>query len=514
MLSQYVSIEKQNEIAAIYEAIDRLKNNEINVMKAILPIDMEEKKLGRLIEVLSIQKEILEKQIKAKQFNVSMKMLYEQALAECMIGFIEGYEELVKAREQVFINGQFVATKPIRTKLVNEFNKMLVTESKEWPPFPLMHYKDEVANKVANEVEDDDSLYACDELTCKDHVDRLKKEIKSLTSKLLELMDQKTKLSEDLQAHQTACGKKSHLAGKLKETMTTESQNALPDVVLAGNFTLAKKLINQQSKRKDYINKVGINGYNALHAACMTGNLDFVNELLKHGASVTVKSVDGYSPIHFCVQQSTQNMCAILDRLLKANAWIDTKGPYDQTPLHTAAWFGNVDGVKALLERKAYINAQESAKSNQRTPLHSAAARGFAPVVEFLLSQGANPNARNIQGETPLFEALYNGNFVAAQVFLDYGLWMTKKDRLFFINHCNLTNHQNILEAVAGFIDLASYEFKAALEKPSLSSQKEKNAYKKNNIFATKNEESKADLENKVEGEIEDEIKIENDFHK
>ena len=73
--------------------------------------------------------------------------------------------------------------------------------------------------------------------------------------------------------------------------------------------------------------------------------------------------------------------------------------PYDQMPLHTAAFRGRVEDVKLLLERGADPNAKDNAG---RTPLHFAAFRGHVEIVKLLLERGADPWIADNDGRIPL----------------------------------------------------------------------------------------------------------------
>jgi ankyrin repeat protein len=92
------------------------------------------------------------------------------------------------------------------------------------------------------------------------------------------------------------------------------------------------------------------------------------------------------------------------------------------TPLHLAAFFGQEEAAKILLERGADVNLVARHTSLHVAPLHSAAAGGFHPeIVKLLLEHGADPNAAQDGGFTPLHSAAQNDHREVVEALLEAG---------------------------------------------------------------------------------------------
>lgn len=93
------------------------------------------------------------------------------------------------------------------------------------------------------------------------------------------------------------------------------------------------------------------------------------------------------------------------------------------TPLHYAAFFGRPEAAQLLIEFRADIEAP--ARNEQfalhARPLHSAAAARQLEVAALLLDAGADPNATQHGGYTPLLEAAQQGNAELAELLLRKG---------------------------------------------------------------------------------------------
>jgi ankyrin repeat protein len=110
-----------------------------------------------------------------------------------------------------------------------------------------------------------------------------------------------------------------------------------------------------------------------------------------------------------------------LSELLKANPDLATTLASDGfTPLHLAAFFGQADAARMLLDRRAPMNVA-SRNPLRVMPLHSAAAGSHVAVARLLVAAGADVNATQRHGYTPLHAAGQNGDAELVELLLDAG---------------------------------------------------------------------------------------------
>jgi len=102
-----------------------------------------------------------------------------------------------------------------------------------------------------------------------------------------------------------------------------------------------------------------------------------------------------------------------------ANAWSDD----GFTPLHFAAFFGHPKSARLLIDRGAELEARSTNRefALDSSPLHSAVAARQRETIEVLLDAGADVNAVQHQGYTPLLEAAQSGESELVELLLERG---------------------------------------------------------------------------------------------
>ena len=112
--------------------------------------------------------------------------------------------------------------------------------------------------------------------------------------------------------------------------------------------------------------------------------------------------------------------------------------------IHDAAGFkGNIEAVKQYLDGGADVNAKDG---GGWTPLHHATEAGHKEIAELLIANGADVNAKDKLGWTPLFYAAFSGRTEVAELLIAEGVDVNAKDNLGTLRYAASGGHKEIVE--------------------------------------------------------------------
>ena len=154
-----------------------------------------------------------------------------------------------------------------------------------------------------------------------------------------------------------------------------------------------------------------------LMEAVRGGHAEVAKFLITRKANVNLtEPCDGHTALH-CA--SRKGNVAMIDLLMSKGAKHDVRDKRGRTPLHHAAERDHKDALAYLLDHGADLNHVDH---EGWTSLMMAANKNHLQIVNLLLLRGANPNIVNkSSGISALHEAAFNGHFEIAQCLVDRG---------------------------------------------------------------------------------------------
>lgn len=157
-------------------------------------------------------------------------------------------------------------------------------------------------------------------------------------------------------------------------------------------------------------------GWTPLHIAAMRGYAGVVRLLINGGANVHAQDYLGLTPFVWAFSQGRADVVRLL-----IGEGVDFRFDYDA--LHDAARKDHVGIARLLVERGADVNAKND---TGQTPLHVFVSH--IGMVQLLVERGADVNARDDKGWTPLHEATSKGYALIAPFLVERGADPYRRD--------------------------------------------------------------------------------------
>lgn len=185
-----------------------------------------------------------------------------------------------------------------------------------------------------------------------------------------------------------------------------------------------------------------------LHLASINGSSEVILSLLNAGVDANATSNIGFNAIHYAAKTS---LSSVIDPLIIAGADFDLASILSnkiykvshnlifswwyfynfiyQTPLHIAAECGSTEFAAALISFGADLDAQDK---NGDSPLHLAMANCKYTTAKVLLKNGADPTIRNHGGQTPEYTGPQSNANQARAFFRNWEDWDEVNESLEF----------------------------------------------------------------------------------
>lgn len=187
------------------------------------------------------------------------------------------------------------------------------------------------------------------------------------------------------------------------------------------------------------------NGSYAIHEAAKNGSGKTLEALLEWGEKILginrdhmmrFYDAEGNVPLHSAVHSGD---IKAVELCLKSGAVLSTQQHDLSTPVHLACSQGAIDIIRLMFtsQPEEKRNCLAISDAQQFTPLHCAASFDYEELVRYLVQEGANMDALDREGRSPLLLAGARSSWASVMALIELGSDVTLKDN----NNRNLFHH-------------------------------------------------------------------------
>ena len=198
-------------------------------------------------------------------------------------------------------------------------------------------------------------------------------------------------------------------------------ETTLHHAMFGGSSRIVRRLLDE-----DAIDIFAVNffGRSALDLAVETCSLNITQMLLDKGAAAQGSLDRCWTPLHQASSRGFPQQYALMESLIDAGFDVNARDSKQRTPLHHVQWlFGGPDmehAVALLLDNGADMEARD--QYNQTPLLTQCDLKDKnESVICALLNRGANPNATDIRGMTPLHTVVFGDYPTLLNLLLAHG---------------------------------------------------------------------------------------------
>ena len=156
--------------------------------------------------------------------------------------------------------------------------------------------------------------------------------------------------------------------------------------------------------------------------AAFNGNVQAVKSIMERGADPSLMDNLGWSTLHHAAAGGDTDIISLIHTHLPN---IESKTGEGYTPLMVAAFTGKLHAVKWFLEKGATVACKDKLGWS---PLHHAARGGDPDTIDLILTHLPDVDSKTADGETPLIIAVSYGKLQGVKCLLERGANPLAKD--------------------------------------------------------------------------------------